>query len=401
MVGRYPTSTSICRVLCIVAASAVALGACLTPSGDLPPESGPEGTVAAGDARSDATAHSPPAGPQAGPPAEKLDAALNRAEASLDLGNYADAMREYARLVITASRTPQADFAESELERFGDALLIEPSSEWMGADGAQRALPVRQLASGEEALPAVIVTVSEGPARVAVHALTVRFSWFAGERRLGDFSVPTSEFGTARSPVPADTPSTANLRVTARPVVDIDGHVVPIGVASVEFRYRAPETLVLALTGAVLDNEVQAVPGFSDALTAGLNPMGGLVVADASNRAEYIGALSLQADSVEQVLDESGTALLALAALDVQNVNQMEYQGKLYDIWRADGIVRFSVLDGIDGSTLMSIAGEPVSGQGGNASAALSDLSAIASQSLEALLIAHTDELAKLTGIGE
>ena len=82
--------------------------------------------------------------------------------------------------------------------------------------------------------------------------------------------------------------------------------------------------------------------------------------------------------------------------LDVQAISQVEYQGRLYDIWKANAVVRFLLFDAIGGRSLVTLSSEPLAGQGGNQRDALVDIARVGAEALDSLIGANAEQFRSL-----
>ncbi|MEE8440416.1 MAG: hypothetical protein V3S41_01750 [Spirochaetia bacterium] len=334
-----------------------------------------------------------PPDPASEPTTDELNRLLERAAQSLGLGNHAEALHDFVVLTLIAQHSDQGRRAASELERLSSGLLLEPSSPWLAPDGSQASASTRQLKSSGTPLPSVIVTISEGPARVAVHALMIQFTVTEGGVRKPSMLVPTSEFGTATAPIHSEVDGTGAISVSATPVVVTDYGQVALSGEPLVFIYDPPASVFVALTATLVQNEFEAAPELADVVAARLRPIGSVSVLDGSAVDGFVRAYSGDPDAIRRILNASDAALLGVAVLEVLGISQVKYGGRVYDIWKADAVVRFLLFDSVGGRSLITLSSEPIAGQGGNRTDALVDIARVGAQALESLIGSAGDEL--------
>jgi len=336
------------------------------------------------------------------PTVAELDRLLVTGAESLELGNHAEALHDYALLTLLSPDSEQGRRAASELGRLSNGIRLEPSSEWLAPDGSQVSASTRELRSAGAPLPSVIATIGEGPARVAVHALTIQFVVTEGDTPGASMLLPTSEFGTATAPIQGEVSGTAPISVAAVPVVRTVRGQVALSSDPLVFVYDPPAAVFVAVTATLVGDRVLPAPELAAVVASGLRQIGSVAVIAASAVDGFLGANAGDPDAIRVILDANDAAILGVAVIDVQDVSQVEYDGKVYNIWKVDAVVRFSLFDPAGGRSLITLTSEPLGGQGGSEADALSDIARVGAQALDSLIGPRVEELRSLVaGSGE
>ncbi len=367
-----------------VIVSVVAVVALLVVSGCVTTED-----VSAGDTQ-------PAIEPVSGPTTDELGQLFARAVESLKLGNHAEALHDFALLTLLAPDSDHGHRAASELDRLSSALRLEPAAPWLAPDGSQISASTRELKSTGAPLPSVIATISEGPARVAVHGLTIQFAVSESGVQGPSIVVPTSEFGTATAPIHSDVAGIGLVSVFATPVVVTDRGQVALAAEPLVFTYDPPASIFVALTAMLVEDRIEPAPGLAGSAAVGLRGIGPVAVQDGSTMDGFWGAYSGDPEAIRSILNANDATFLGVAVLDVQAISQVEYQGRLYDIWKANAVVRFLLFDAIGGRSLVTLSSEPLAGQGGNQRDALVDIARVGAEALDSLIGANAEQFRSL-----
>ncbi len=330
------------------------------------------------------------------PSAEELEELLGRAAESLELGNHAEALYDLASLTLLSPDSDQGRRAASELERLSSGLRLEPGMEWLAPDGSQVPGSTRELKSTGAPLPSVIATISEGPARVAVHALMIQFIVSEGGVPGPMILVPTSEFGTATAPIRFDVIGAGKVSVSAAAVVVGNRAEIVLSSEPLVFMYEPAASVFVALTATLVEDRMEPAPELAGVVATRLRPIGSVAVLDGPDVAGFASARSGDPEAIRLILEANDAALLGIAVLDVREISQIVYQDKVYDIWRADAVVRFSLFDPVGGRSLITLSSEALLGQGGSEEDALADVARIGADALDFLIDSRVDELRTL-----
>ncbi|MBU8912506.1 MAG: hypothetical protein KOO61_00665 [Spirochaetales bacterium] len=334
--------------------------------------------------------------PITGPTADELNQLLARAAESLEFGNHAEALHDFVLLTLVAPDSDHGRRAASELDRLSSALRLEPAAQWLAPDGSQESASTRELKSTGAPLPSVIATIGEGPARVAVHGLTIQFTVTEGGAQGPSVLVPTSEFGTATAPIHSNIAGSRPISVFATPVVLTDRGQIALASRPLVFTYVPPASVFIVLTATLVEDEVAPAPELGGAVAVPLRAIGSVAVQDGSSVNGFLGAYSGDPEAIRAILDANDASLLGVAVLDVQAISQVEYQGQLYNIWKADAVVRLLFFDAVGGRSLVTLTSKPLAGQGGSRLDALVDIARVGAEALDVLMGANGDEFRTL-----
>jgi hypothetical protein len=324
------------------------------------------------------------------------DAVLRRASEALELGRHAEAIELLADLVVTAPETDQGMAASRQLDTLVSGLSIEPASEWLADDATQRVGSTRSLLASGEPLPSVLVTLREGPARVAVHGLTMEFTFSSGDSSWDPVLVRTSEFGTASAPAPTGLEIATDVEVAVRPVARTTRAVLALREDPLVFTYDGPSAMFGAVAIGWVDGGQRAAPDVAEVLVSRLQPFGEVVIADLAAVGETMGLGAGGPEAVRAVAAHLDSAVLAVAHVEIQDVVQVEYGGRLYDIWKAEAVVRLTIYDPADSRAILAASSSPFSGQGGSEADAVADAMRVAAEELDSLLTQHERQLQSL-----
>lgn len=336
------------------------------------------------------------------PEPDELNRLLARATESLELGNHAEALHDFVELTLLAPDSEQGVNAAAVLDELSSGLRLEPSAQWLAPDGSQISASTRTLKSTGSPLPSVIATLAEGPARVAVHGLMIEFTVSEGGSQGRSILVPTSELGTATAPILSDVAGTGGIEVSAVPVVTTDRGLVALSAEPLVFVYDPPASVFVVLTALTFGDRIEPAPGLADTVARRLRPIGSVAVQDGSTVDSFLRAYSGDPGAVRGILDANDAALLGVAVLEVLEISQVVFQGKVYDIWKADAVIRFALIDPLGGRSLVKLSSEPLAGQGGSERDALVDIGRVGADALDSLIGSNVDEIRTLvTGPGE
>ncbi|MCK4516670.1 MAG: hypothetical protein KAU31_15525, partial [Spirochaetaceae bacterium] len=151
-----------------------------------------------------------------------------------------------------------------------------------------------------------------------------------------------------------------------------------------------------ALTATMVEDRLEPAPELAGAVASRLRPIGSVAVLDGPGVAGFLSACSGEPEAIRVILEANDAALLGIAVLDVREISQIVYQDKVYDIWKADAVVRFSLFDPVGGRSLITLSSKPLVGQGGSERDALADIARVGAEALDLLIGSKVDELRML-----
>ena len=299
--------------------------------------------------------------------------------AAQDSNHTAEAIRSYVTVLALSREAGTAEAirfgsqAEAELVLIGNRLSLEPGDGWIGPVGAQVAAPSRSVGREGALQPSVFLFENFAAAKSPIADAPIRFEFVRGGGVLTS-SVSTDLYGRATAILSRlDTPSSEAV-VRAYPAFSIRGftyafrniqrdfsYLPPSNVAKVVALERGPEGAVQ--NPQVLDSVASILKG------AGLSsaPLDGKLLGTGFDR-----VFGGDPPSIRALAASTGASYFAFVVSDASPARQMEYGGKKYNIFTSDCKTTIRIIRD-DGTIVFALPLDPIRGQGGTASASVSD----------------------------
>lgn len=332
---------------------------------------------------------------------DEMKRLLETARTAQDSNHPAEAIRSYVTVLALSREDGSAEAArlgsqaEAELVRIGNRLSLEPGEGWIGPDGSQAAAASRSVGKEGSLQPAVFLFENFAAAKSPVADAPIRFEFVRGGGVLTT-SVSTDIYGRANAILSRlDSPSSEAV-VRAYPAFTVRGFTYAFRNVQRDFSYLPPSNVakVVALErgpeGAVqnpqvLDSVAAILKG------AGLvpSPLDGKLLGSGFDR-----AFGGDPASVRALAASAGASYFAFVVSEASPARQMEYGGKKYNIFISDCKTTIRIIRD-DGTIVFALPLDPVRGQGGTASASVSDAFLKARDALTAELNRRVPEIKK------
>lgn len=321
-----------------------------------------------------------------------LASLLTEADRATEVGDYAATLELLARVAANRSDGQEVQEARNRLESMAIRMRIEPGSEWLDPQARMMSSPLLSLLGSGEPLPNALVTIAEGPARVAVAGATVEFAVVAGEAE-AIVVAQTTDFGKVALPSLEVVSAPDGILVRAKVVVPVGGERFDIGVEPIEFFYNAPSVDFGVIGGLIgpgdsSEFETADAPDLARIVTSVLRRYGSVTTHPAPLGEAFVQLASGSPVHLASAFGEADAWSIAIVVAEVSSVKQVELQGEFYDIWRSLGVGTVSLFDA--GGELSTLSTSEIDGQGSSAAEATNDFVQRTGEALLAML--HGEE---------
>jgi hypothetical protein len=204
----------------------------------------------------------------------------------------------------------------------------------------------------------------------------------------------TDSFGRANANLLKLDSGADSAIIRATPVFKSRGFTYAFKSVFLDFSYLPPSNTLLAMSLSESELGVEANSLAADVLAPELKAVG-LQVAPSSGGAQreaFMAAYQGDGAAVSSLLSSSGASYLLLVYIDVDSIRQIEYNGKLYNLFSAYGKAAMRLIAS-DGTIVHTIPIEGLKGDGGNKADSVKKAYA---QAQEALLSRLREELPQL-----
>jgi hypothetical protein len=317
------------------------------------------------------------------------EALISRAKESLELNRLSEGMRYYVAAMARAHKAGDKaalDSISDTLNEIGGRLSLEPHESWIAADGTQRVADIRAAARGQGPMPAVYLYESYGNAKAPVGDALIRFVPQTNSATLSA-SVSTDSKGLANASISAVGRLDDPLVVRAFPVFSAEGYSFAINTVFRDFSYAPPARTALVAgierTSLGTRDAAASLDGVATALKAygfESSPYNGILAPE-----RFMAAYGGDRASIGALAGTDSPGYYALLLVEVSAPSQMQYQGKVYNIYLADSSFTLRILRP-DGSLVHAEARQGLRGQGGSERAAIDDALVKAREALNAAL---------------
>lgn len=320
-----------------------------------------------------------------------------RAEEAFALNRTAEGMRLYVAAMGRAHRAGLAEALERlrvKAEALAATLSIEAHESWIAGDGTQVVGDLRALARAQGLMPAAYLYQSYGSAKSPVADATLRFAAVANEAVL-TASVSTDAKGLANASVSSVANANEALVIRVFPVFSADGFSFAVSSVYRDFVYAPPprKAMVAALERSPAG--YRDVPGALDAVAAGLRALGvdAKPISASLPPERFTAAFGGDRTILGSIEQGSEAGYYALAYLEVGPASQMQYQGRVYNIFIAEASYALRILRA-DGSLAHTLSASGIRGQGGSERGALEDAAHKAREALAEAMKAEAPAIA-------
>ena len=257
--------------------------------------------------------------------------------------------------------------AETELSRIGAALEMESGSEWM--DAAKNQINATSLGVGtpKSLQPSVILTLNVGGGKTLVSGAPITFRFAKGGGVLTAF-VNTSDYGQANCALARLDNTAEESIVRASLVYRVNGYTYPFQGLEKDFVYLPPVRKATILVLERSPDQVMPDPVILDSVFNRLKSVAfdfshynGQLMGDS-----FLKVFGGDPGEIQKLGLEKGVSYLVMVLNDGQAVNQLELNGKKYNIYKSQTNATTRIIRISDGKVLYSGAVQGVDGQGGS-----------------------------------
>lgn len=321
----------------------------------------------------------------------------SKAEEAFALNRTAEGMRLY---VAAMGRAHKAELTEAlerlrgKAEALAATFSIEAHESWIAGDGTQVVGELRALARAQGLMPAAYLYQSYGSAKSPVADATLRFTAVANEAGL-TASVSTDAKGLANASVSSVANVNQALVIRAYPVFSAEGFSFAVSSVYRDFVYAPPPKKAIVAALERSPTGYRDGPGALDAVAAGLRALGvdakPLGASLAPER--FMAAFGGDRTTLGSIAQGSDAGYYALAYLEIGPASQMQYQGRVYNIFIAEASYALRILR-TDGSLAHTLAARGLRGQGGSERGAFDDAMHKAREALAEAMKAQASAIA-------
>ncbi len=303
---------------------------------------------------------------------EEAKELLASALEALDNNHLTEAIRAYISVMAVADASPSAatksasEKALAELTKIGTRLSLEAGDAWMAADGKQLSESTRGIGREGVKQPSVALYENYGTGKAPIADAPIAFEFVKNSGTMNAFGT-TDGFGRASTAIlKLDSTGEAAI-VRAIPVFKSRGFSFAFKSLAREFNYLPPSTLTLAVSLAKSELGVEHNSLAADIMAGSLKAAGlSVAPAIASLQQElFLSAYQGEQRAVRELLAQAQASYLLLVYIDLDSIRQVEYNGKLYNLYSALGKATLRLIRS-DGSIVHTLVLENLKGDGGS-----------------------------------
>ncbi len=257
--------------------------------------------------------------------------------------------------------------AETELSKIGAALEMEGGTEWMDAAKNQVSASSLDVGSGKSLQPSVILTLNVGGGKTLISGAPITFEFVKGTGVLTAF-VNTNDYGQANCALARLENTAEENIVRAALVYRVAGYIYRFKGLEKDFVYLPPTRKATIL---VLERSPDQVVDDPVILNSVFNPLknvafdfshyNGVLMGDA-----FLKVFGGDPREIQKLGLEKGVSYLVMVLNDGQSVNQLEMNGKKYNIFKSQTNATTRIIRISDGKILYTGTIQGVDGQGGS-----------------------------------
>ncbi len=324
----------------------------------------------------------PPASPGDGMLLQRLDQYLGHGLDRLEHGAVAEGISQLVSVLAEAraagSGSPQVkelvDTAQTELGKVEAGLSLEPGPEWLDANKNQITASSVKVGGEGTLEPSIILTYNFGSGKALVTGAPVFFEFIKGSGLLTS-SVATNDYGQANCSIARlDDPNQETV-VRASLVYRVKDYTYRFEAVSRDFVYVPPARRATIVVLERAGDYVAQDPVILDAVYNGLGEVGlefsqynGLLLGQ-----EFMRVFGGDPDSIRRMGVEKEVSYLVMVLNDTYSVDQVELDGRKYNIFKSRTTATTRIIRVSDGKILYSGTVQGIAGQGGRADRAVID----------------------------
>jgi len=315
-----------------------------------------------------------PAGGDAAAILERMDEYLSNGLEKLDQGAFSEGITQLVAVLAEAQNagsSPEAEAlkqrAETELGKVRAGLSLEAGVEWLDDKKNQLSASSIEVGSPAGLNPSVLVTLNFGTGKALVPGAPVMFEFAKGSGLLTAM-VNTNDYGQANCAIARlDKPNEETI-VRASVVYKVKGLSYAFQGVSRDFVYVPPARRATILVLERAGDKAQSDPLILDAVYQQLKKISfdfsqynGVLLGD-----QFIRVFGGDPGAIRSMGLQKEVSYLVMALNDCYYVNQVELQGKKYNIWKSKAQATTRIIRVQDGKIMYSLSVDFTEGQGGN-----------------------------------
>jgi len=305
---------------------------------------------------------------------ERMDEYLRNGLAKLDLGAFSEGISQLVAVLAEAqgaARSAEAEAlkqsAETELGKIRAGLALEAGVEWLDDQKNQISASSIDIGSPAGLSPSVMVTLNFGAGKALVSGAPVLFEFVKGGGLLTSL-VNTNDYGQANCAIARlDRPSEETI-VRATVVYRVKGLSYVFQGVSRDFVYVPPARRATILVLERAGQKAQADPLILDAVYQQLKKVSfdfsqynGVLLGE-----QFLKVFGGDPAAIRAMGLQKEVSYLVMSLNDCYYINQVELQGKKYNIWKSKAQATTRIIRVQDGKIMYSLTVDYTDGQGGN-----------------------------------
>jgi hypothetical protein len=305
---------------------------------------------------------------------ERMDEYLENGLDKLDQGAFSEGIGQLVAVLAeaqNAGKSAEVDAlkqrAETELGKIRAALALEAGTEWLDDNKNQISGSSIEMGSPAGLNPSVLVTLNFGAGKALVPAAPVFFEFVKGSGLLTSL-VNTNDYGQANCAIARlDKPNEETI-VRATVVYRVKGLAYTFQGVSRDFVYVPPARKATILVLERAENKVQADPLILDAVYQQLKKISfdfsqynGVLLGE-----KFMKVFGGDPAAIRAMGLQKEVSYLVMSLNDCYYINQVELQGKKYNIWKSKAQATTRIIRVQDGKIMYSLTVDFIDGQGGN-----------------------------------
>jgi hypothetical protein len=287
--------------------------------------------------------------------------------------------------------------AETELAKIGAALEMEAGTEWMDENKNQLSASASEAGSGSFLNPSVILTCNFGTGKVLVTGAPITFQFVQGTGLLTGL-VSTNSYGQASCSIARiDNPNRETI-VRASLEYRAGGYSYPFSGAVRDFVYVPPARKAAIVVLERAGQKIQDDPLILDAvyerlkgLSFDFSQYNGVLLGE-----QFARVFGGDPEAIKTMGLDREVSYLVLVLDDGYYVNQVELNGRTYNIFKSRTSATTRIIRVSDGKIMYSAKVQAVAGQGGSEEEAVLDGFRNAAQAMAEKLEADYPEIERV-----
>jgi hypothetical protein len=298
----------------------------------------------------------------------------------------------------TVSPTPAvndlANRAEKELTTIGSALSLDSGTEWLDENKNQISASVLDVGTPKALQPSVILAYNMGLGRTLVAGAPIFFEFIQGSGTITSY-VTTNEYGQANCSVAKLDSQAKEQIIRASLIYRVDGFTYRFQGVEKDFAYVPPTLTATILVLEKSSSGPNQPPIILDSVyntlkdvTFSFSQYDGALLGD-----EFSKVFGGDPKAITAMGMKKGISYLVMVLNDCYNVQQLELDGKKYNLWKGYATATTRIIRVADGKILYSGQVQNVSGQGGTPDKSVLDTYRVAATAMAEKLKADLKDI--------